>query len=96
MIRGVRLSADLTARDTLRIHLRTDADPNAATALNLFAGFALPALKEEAANNGVKLEGEAKWSDAEQALIGDLTLTGFEALIDQQVQAMFPPPAPAK
>lgn len=95
MIHDVRLYADLTAQDTLRIHVRANADPNAATALNLFAGYTLPAMKQEAANQGMKLEGEAMWNDAEQALIGDLTLTGFEALIDRQVQSMFPAPAPA-
>ncbi len=96
MIHDVRLNADLTAPDTLRIRLRTDADPNAATALNLFAGFSLPALKEAAAFKGMKLDGSATWSDAEQALLGDFTLTGFEPLIEQQVTAMFPGAAPSK
>ncbi len=90
MVHVIRSKADFSGRDTMKIQLRVEADVNAATALNLGAGLAIPELQKTAEEHGLQLDGEAAWSDAEQALVGNFTLRGFEPQLAKWVTEMFP------
>ena len=96
LIHDCRLQADLTGPDTMSIRLRVDGDPGAAMACNVVAGMAIPQLKQDLQKKyGLLLEGQAAWSDEENALLGDFTLSGFEPLVNQYIQLWFPKSAPA-
>lgn len=92
-----RLKANLTDKDTAVINLRIDSDAEKGPGLQmLMAGLALPALRETLKKNyNLDLEGELPWDADQNAVIGELRLTGLEAFIRSKIiQGSGPVPSP--
>jgi hypothetical protein len=78
-----RITADLLNKDTLQFDLRIDAESEISMGLEFFT-FALPQIKQTVAQRyGLVLEGDAKWHEDEEALIGSFKLKGIEKKLQQ-------------
>lgn len=88
-IHVARIKANLTDKDTLVINLRIDSDAEKGPGLQLLlAGLALPALRDELKKNyNINLDGELPWDNEQNAIIGDITLTGLETFIRAKIAA---------
>ncbi len=91
-----RLSGDFVSNDSAKIVARVGAEPDAGPQLEFLAGMGIPALATQLEDMyGLKLTGQPKWNASEKALIGEFSITGFERLIRQQIQAALPKAAAA-
>ena len=83
-----RLYADFAGSDRMDIHLRLDAASQASDQLSFVAEvFILPLLKSFLSEQlDMTLDGGTKWDAAQSALIGEFTLSGFEAKIQAAIQ----------
>jgi len=95
-IHAIRLNADVVEVNKAKINLRVEGTQEAGNQLEFLVNmFGLPLLKQNLEDSyGIKLDGQPKWDSAQNAFIGEFTLTGFEPLIREQIQAAFPTPAP--
>ena len=84
-----RIGANMTSKDTAEINLNIDADPETGPGLQfLIASVALPKLKDILKEDyNLILEGDAIWDDTKKAVIGNFTLTGLEAFINERMAA---------
>jgi len=91
----VRLTADLAGNDLMKILLTIGAEPIIQSQLEFFTNaFAVPPVQQYLKEQmNLKLEGNFKWDAKQNALVGDFGLSGFEAIIAQQINAAFGAPA---
>ncbi|NLO33296.1 MAG: hypothetical protein GX117_08075 [Candidatus Hydrogenedentes bacterium] len=79
-IQVLRIQANFIDKDTVKIHLNIASDEEKGPGLQmLLAGLALPALtKELQTNYALTLKGDLPWDANQNAIIGDLELSGIE------------------
>jgi hypothetical protein len=82
-VRVVRAYGDPTGPDQASVVVRIEADPKASSLLEFPTnGFILPQIKQFLAQNyNVTVEGEARWSAPDEALIGNFTVKGWETAV---------------
>jgi len=82
---SVRLTANLTGPDTAEAQLRLDAAPVARGQLEfLFGVVVMPQAKAWLQKEcGLVMDGEMKWNEAENAMLGSFKVIGLEQAINQ-------------
>jgi len=89
---SVRLTANLTGRDTAEAQLRLDAAPAARSQLEfLFGVVVMPQAKAWLQKKyGLVLDGETKWDETEEAMLGNFKVIGLEQVINRVMGARKP------
>lgn len=93
----IRLEADLKGEDEALVRLLIHGAEDLKSQLNFIAnGIVLPRLKHDLKQQqGLILDGEFVWDDAQSMAVGEFTITGIKALLDKNIPARREAAAPA-